>query len=40
MCGRLDSYLKSRLFHKNSNTSDGIIEFLNYVYSSLIMFIR
>ena len=43
MCARLDSYLKSNnilcanqfIFHKNSNTSDSIIEFLDYVYSSL-----
>ena len=43
MCARLDSYLKSNNilctnlfgFHKNSNTSDAIIEFLDYVYSSL-----
>ena len=43
MCARLDSYLKSNNilctnqfgFHKNSNTSDAIIEFLVYVYSSL-----
>ena len=43
MCARLDSYLKSHNilctnqfgFHKNSNTSDAIIEFLDYVYSSL-----
>ena len=43
MCARLDSYLKSKNilytnkfgFHKNSNTSDAIIEFLDYVYSSL-----
>ena len=39
----LDSYLKSNNmlctnqfgFRKNSNTSDAIIEFLDYVYSSL-----
>ena len=43
MCARLDSYLKSNNilctnqfgFRKNSNTSDTIIEFLDYVYSSL-----
>ena len=43
MCARLDSYLKSNNilctnqfgFRKNSNTSDGINEFLDYVYSSL-----
>ena len=43
MCDRLDSYLKSNNilctnqcgFRKNSNTSDAIIEFLDYVYSSL-----
>ena len=43
MCARLDSYLKSNNilctnqfgFRKNSNTSDRIIEFLDYVYSSL-----
>ena len=43
MCARLDSYLKSNNilcadqfgFCKNSNTSDAIIEFLDYVYSSL-----
>ena len=43
MCARLDSYLKSNnifctnqfRFRKNSNTSDAIIEFLDYVYSSL-----
>ena len=43
MCARLDSYLKSNNilcanqfgFRKNSNTSDAIIEFLDYVYSSL-----
>ena len=42
MCARLDSYLKpiNNLstnqfgFQKNSNTSDTIIEFLDYVYSS------
>ena len=42
MCARLDSYLKSNNilctnqsgFLKNSNTSDAIIEFLDYVYSS------
>ena len=42
MCARLDSYLKSNNilctnqfgFRKNSNTSDAIIEFLDYVYSS------
>ena len=42
-CARLDSYLKSNNilctnqfgFRKNSNTSDRIIEFLDYVYSSL-----
>ena len=41
MCAKLDSYLKSNIilctnqfgFHKNSNTSDEIIEFLDYVYS-------
>ena len=41
MCARLDSYLKSNNilctnqfgFHKNSNTSNAIIEFLDYVYS-------
>ena len=43
MYARLDSYLKSNNilctnqfgFWKNSNTSDAIIEFLDYVYSSL-----
>ena len=43
MCAWLDSYLKSNNilctnqfgFRKNSNTSDAIIEFLDYVYSSL-----
>ena len=43
MSARLDSYLKSNNilctnlfdFCKNSNTSDAIIEFLDYVYSSL-----
>ena len=43
MCARLDSYLKSNNisctnqfgFRKNSNTSDAIIEFHDYVYSSL-----
>ena len=43
MCARLDSYLKSNNilctnqfgFRKNSNSSDAIIEFLDYVYSSL-----
>ena len=43
MCARLDSYLKSNNilcinqfgFRKNSHTSDAIIEFLDYVYSSL-----
>ena len=43
MCARLDSYLKPNNilcanqfgFGKNSNTSDAIIEFLDYVYSSL-----
>ena len=43
MCARLDSYLKSNDilwtnqfgFRKNSNASDAIIEFLDYVYSSL-----
>ena len=43
MCARLDYYLKSNNilwtnqfgFCKNSNTSDVIIEFLDYVYSSL-----
>ena len=43
MCARLDSYLISNNilctnqfdFRKNSNTSDGFIEFLDYVYSSL-----
>ena len=43
MCARLDSYLKSNYilcanqfgFRKNSNTSDAIIEFIDYVYSSL-----
>ena len=43
MCARLDSYLKSNNilctnqfgFGKNSNTSDEIIEFRDYVYSSL-----
>ena len=43
MCARLDSYLKLNNilctdqfgFPKNSNTSDAIIEFFDYVYSSL-----
>ena len=43
MCARLDTYLKSNNilwtnqfgFYKNYNTSDAIIEFLDYVYSSL-----
>ena len=43
MCARLDSYLKSNNilctnqygFRKNSNTSDAIIEILDYVHSSL-----
>ena len=43
MCVRLDYYLKSNNilcahqfgFRKKSNTSDAIIEFLDYVYSSL-----
>ena len=43
MSARLDSYLKSKNilctnqfgFRRNSNTSDAIIEFLDYVYSSL-----
>ena len=43
MCATLDSYLKSNNilctnqfgFRKNSNTSDAIIEFLDYVYLSL-----
>ena len=43
MCARVNSYLKSNNivcanqfgFRKNSNTSDAIIEFLDYVYSSL-----
>ena len=43
MCARLDSYLKSNNilctnqfgFHKNSNISDAIIKFLDYVYSAL-----
>ena len=43
MCARLESYLKSNNilftnqfgFRKNFNTSDAIIEFLDYVYSSL-----
>ena len=43
MCARLDSFLKSNnilctnqfCFLKNSNTSHAIIEFLDYVYSSL-----
>ena len=43
ICARLDSYLKPNNilctnqfgFSKNSNTSDAIIEFLDYVYSSL-----
>ena len=43
MCARLDSYLKLNNilcpnqfgFHKNDNTYDAIIEFLDYVYSSL-----
>ena len=42
MCSRLDSYLRSNNilctnqvgFRKNSNTSDAIIEFIDYVYSS------
>ena len=42
ICARLDSYLKSKNilctnqfgFRKNSNTSDAIIEFLDYVHSS------
>ena len=42
MCARLDPYLKSNNilctnqfgFSKNSNTSDAIIEFLDYVYAS------
>ena len=42
ICARLDSYLKSNNivctnqfgFRKNSNTSDAIIEFLDYVHSS------
>ena len=43
MCARLDSFLKLNNilctnqfgFRKNSNTSDAIIEFLDYVYSAL-----
>ena len=43
MCARLDAYLKSNNilctnqfgFRKISNSSDGIIKFLDYVYSSL-----
>ena len=43
MCARLDSGIKSNNilctyrfgFYKNSNTSDAIIEFLDYIYSSL-----
>ena len=43
MYARLDSYIKSNnilcanqfSFRKNSNTSDAIIEFLDYIYSSL-----
>ena len=43
MCARLDSYIKSNNvlcpnqfgFRKNSNTSDAIFEFLDYVYSAL-----
>ena len=43
MCARLDSYIKSNNilctnefgFRKNSYTSEAIIEFLDYVYSSL-----
>ena len=43
MCARLDSYQKFNNilctnqfgFRKNSNTSDAIIEFVDYVYSSL-----
>ena len=43
MCARLDSYLKLNNilctnqfgFRKYSNTSDAIIEFFDYVYSSL-----
>ena len=43
MCARLYSYLKSKNilctnqfgFRKNSNTSDAIIEFLDYFHSSL-----
>ena len=43
MCAKLDSYLKSNNFLsrnqfgfcKNSNTADAIIEFLDYIYSSL-----
>ena len=43
MYARLDSYLKSNNilytnqfgYHKNSNTSDAIIKFLDYVHSSL-----
>ena len=43
ICARLNSYLQSNNilctnqfgFRKNSNTSDAIIEFLDYVYSSL-----
>ena len=43
MCARQDSYLKSNnilctnqfRFRKNSNTSNAIIKFLDYIYSSL-----
>ena len=43
MCARLDAYLKSNNilctnqfgFRKISNSSDSIIKFLDYVYSSL-----
>ena len=43
MWASMDSYLKSKnivctnqfVFGKNSNASDAIIEFLDYVYSSL-----
>ena len=43
MCPRLDSYLKSNNIlctnqfglGKNSNTSDAVVEFVDYVYSSL-----
>ena len=43
MCTRLNSYLKSNsilctnqfVFRKNSNTSNAIVEFLDYIYSSL-----